>query len=294
MRGVLSPLRYPGGKRRLASYIAETLVLNNLQPGLFVEPFAGGASVSLRLLLGGFVKSIGLGESDPLLASFWKIVFDDPQWLVNQIMAIPITVETWDRFRSMTPRSHRERALACLFLNRTSFSGILAPGAGPIGGRSQTSAYKIDCRFPVEEICRRVLSISRAAEQVRFVNEGDWKETMEESLRTIQKGEDLCFYLDPPFYSQGRRLYSHYFEPEEHILLRDYLISMNTPWILSYDANDAILELYSSNGYRPKQVQVLYSASRSGGPAAEEVVVTNLGCLPHRTRLWRTKAERAR
>ena len=48
---ILSPLRYPGSKRRLAVYIAETLRLNGLQPKLFVEPFAGGASVALCIFV---------------------------------------------------------------------------------------------------------------------------------------------------------------------------------------------------------------------------------------------------
>jgi D12 class N6 adenine-specific DNA methyltransferase len=46
---ILSPLRYPGSKRRLASFIAHTLELNDLEPPLFVEPFAGGSSVALQL-----------------------------------------------------------------------------------------------------------------------------------------------------------------------------------------------------------------------------------------------------
>jgi len=47
---ILSPLRYLGAKRRLAGYVAEVLPLNLLCPKVFVEPFAGGASVSLQLL----------------------------------------------------------------------------------------------------------------------------------------------------------------------------------------------------------------------------------------------------
>ena len=41
---ILSPLRYPGAKRRLSGYVAETLRLNGIRPRLLVEPFAGGAS----------------------------------------------------------------------------------------------------------------------------------------------------------------------------------------------------------------------------------------------------------
>ena len=79
---ILSPLRYPGGKRRLAGYIAAAIRINGLRPKLFVEPFAGGASVALQLLNDGLVDSIALGEKDPLVASFWKTVFYDHEWLI--------------------------------------------------------------------------------------------------------------------------------------------------------------------------------------------------------------------
>lgn len=59
---ILSPLRYPGGKRRLAGYIAAAIRINGLRPKLFVEPFAGGgASVAQQLLNDGLVASIALG-----------------------------------------------------------------------------------------------------------------------------------------------------------------------------------------------------------------------------------------
>src|SRR5690348_5041293 len=82
---ILSPLRYPGSKRRLAGYIQKTLQLNNLHPSLFVEPFAGGASVALQLLNNNMVDTIGLIDRDPLVAAFWEAVFFDTEWLLEQI-----------------------------------------------------------------------------------------------------------------------------------------------------------------------------------------------------------------
>ena len=35
---ILSPLRYPGSKRRLAGYVEEVLKVNNLRPALMIEP----------------------------------------------------------------------------------------------------------------------------------------------------------------------------------------------------------------------------------------------------------------
>jgi D12 class N6 adenine-specific DNA methyltransferase len=106
-RVVLSPLRYPGGKRRLTPYLAAALKANDLEPDLFVEPFAGGASVALELLATGRVKRIGLAERDPYLAAFWSTVFFDSDWLCRKIDEIDVSLATWERLKSGTFTSRR-------------------------------------------------------------------------------------------------------------------------------------------------------------------------------------------
>ncbi len=36
-----SPLRYPGGKGKLAKYMSEIIAMNALEGGHYAEPFAG-------------------------------------------------------------------------------------------------------------------------------------------------------------------------------------------------------------------------------------------------------------
>lgn len=275
-----SPLRYPGAKRRLTSYIVEVLRLNGLQPKLFVEPFAGGASVSLQLLEKNLVDAVALGEKDPLVASFWSVVFNDSKWLIRRIREIKVTVENWNHFRTSTLSSKRERALACIFLNRTSFSGILAPGAGPIGGYEQASAYKIDCRFPVKTLAERIRKAASFRERVIFVKNADWRRTVKKVEQMGFKSNEVFYYLDPPFYSKAERLYRCYFEKEDHAPLHDSLVQLKQPWLLSYDPAEPILTLYSHNGCGPKRVELLYSAPTGGHRPAQELIITNLPNLP--------------
>ncbi len=42
-----TPLRYPGGKQKLAPFIREILKQNGIQ-GHYVEPYAGGAGVAIE------------------------------------------------------------------------------------------------------------------------------------------------------------------------------------------------------------------------------------------------------
>jgi DNA adenine methylase len=287
---ILSPLRYPGAKRRLAGYVAEVLRLNGLKPRLFVEPFAGGASVALALLNDGLVETIALGERDPLVAGFWKTVFWDSEWLIEQMTNTPVTVEKWRQFRAGKFRGDRERALACLFLNRTSFSGILSDSAGPIGGCEQKSKYKIDCRYAPETIARRIRQAAALADKVLFVRQGDWQRTLEQVNGWDYEPEEVFIYLDPPFYERAERLYRHFFQTTDHEALRDVTRNLRQWWLLSYDSAKEILDLYADHDTAPKKIDLLYSVNQTP-VKAQEIIVTNLPILPHETRLWRSSAE---
>lgn len=289
---ILSPLRYPGGKKRLAGYIAEAIRLNNLRPKLFVEPFAGGASVALQLLNDGLVERIALGEKDPLLAAFWKTVFTDHEWLIRALRETAPTLANWDRFKLARHRDDRGRALACVFLNRTSFSGIIAPGGGPLGGRAQTSAYALGCRYPVETLARRITQAAQLADRVLFVNHGDWRHTVRRVKARKFRPHEVLYYFDPPFYHKAEKLYRFFFDEAGHRGLHDALGGLGQHWLLSYDAARPIIEMYGDNGIGPKRVELLYSAANSDKPArTQELIVTNLAKLPRANRLWRTADE---
>ena len=276
---LLSPLRYPGGKRKLAAYIEEAIRRNSLHPQLFVEPFAGGASVSLYLLEKGLVEQIALGEKDQLVAAFWKTVFFDHAWLVEKIESIQPTVELWNEFRQSEPENDREMALKCLFLNRTSFSGILSNTAGPIGGHKQASKYTVDCRFYPQTIIQRIQKLASLASRVRFVHFGGWEETVSRAICNGSNGQETFFYLDPPFYKNADRLYRYWFSNEDHQDLHDRISSIVGYYILSYDAAPPIIDMYRDNS-EARRIQILYSVTSNDKRKAEELIISNLPVLP--------------
>lgn len=289
---IISPLRYPGGKRRLAAFIVETLKLNNLRPKLFVEPFAGGASVALQLLNDGHVEAVALGEKDPLVASFWKVVFQDHEWLIRRIKRTRPTLRGWEYYKRGNFDNDRDRAMACLFLNRTSFSGILAPSAGPIGGRQQISAYNIGCRFNPEALIRRIRQAATLRDKILFIKQGDWKATLKQAQRRNHNQEEVFIYLDPPFYEKAEHLYRFYFDEKDHVALRDELTKLTFHWLLSYDSVPEIRALYAKYAGGLKHINLLYSASSNGNiEHSRELIVTSLPVLPDADRLWRSAKE---
>ena len=67
-----TPLRYPGGKQRLAPFIRELLTANNLLGTEYAEPYAGGAGIAMELLINGEVSRIHLNDKDYAVYCFWR------------------------------------------------------------------------------------------------------------------------------------------------------------------------------------------------------------------------------
>jgi DNA adenine methylase len=289
-RTVLSPLRYPGGKRRLVPYVAAVLKANDRRPGLLVEPFAGGASVALELLAFGFVERIAIGDIDPYIAAFWETVFDDSDWLCKQVESVSLDLDTWGRFKTTNFTGRRNRALACLYLNRTSFNGALHRRAGPIGGKSSTSSYEIGCRFPRERIVQRIRACAALADRVELVVADDAMSVVKRTRELARKRDwELFFYLDPPFWAKSQHLYRRAFTKQMHRRLATSLRWVDDPYLMSYDPAPEIVQLYAHDHLLVREIELLYSGRATGG--IPELVITNLPKLPWETRLWRTSAE---
>jgi DNA adenine methylase len=289
-RTILSPLRYPGGKRRLVPYVAAALAENQLRPDLFVEPYAGGASVSLELLHLDLVERVVIGDLDPIVNAFWETVVTDVDWLCAQVASVDLDLKTWERMKTTRFTARRSRALACLYLNRTSFNGALHRRAGPIGGKAQASAYDIGCRFPRGRLIARLRACAKLADRIDIAPAQDAMVTVREAReRTRRDGRSAFFYLDPPFWAKSEFLYRRSFTETEHERLAEQLHWLRDPFLLSYDPAPEIAELYTAHSAATvAEIELLYTGTaRSAG---RELVISNLPKLPAETKLWHSAA----
>ncbi len=71
-----TPLRYPGGKAKLAPYVKAILEKNELLDGHYAEAYAGGAAVAMELLLHEYVSHIHINDISKPLYQFWTSVLN--------------------------------------------------------------------------------------------------------------------------------------------------------------------------------------------------------------------------
>lgn len=239
-----SPLRYPGGKNKLSSFLAKICVDNKIH-GHYIEPFAGGASVALFLLLEGYVKHITINDKDRSVYAFWHSVLYNSEKLCKLIDNTALTVEEWHAQKQVQKNKEKAKLLelgfSTLFLNRTNRSGIIKGGL--IGGLNQSGEYKIDCRFNKEEIKSRIRLIASNNESISLFNLD-----ANDLIDKIQKEAlftETIFYFDPPYYLKAESLYMNYYKDEHHEVISKNIRNIrNIHWIVSYDDNEFIENLY--------------------------------------------------
>ncbi len=256
-----SPLRYPGGKSRFSRLLATFIQMNNVQDGIYVEPYAGGAGAGLNLLFSEYVDSIILNDADRMIYLFWKALLQDTEKFIDLINKTPVSIDERQRqkriFLNDEVATITEQAFSTFYLNRCNRSGIL--NGGPIGGNSQTGEWRLDARFNKKELIRRIEKIADYRSRITIYN-FDAVQFMRQIVSPLgTSGKRLLVYLDPPYYSKGDQLYLNYYDAAGHAALAEYIMKQTSfKWIVSYDDVPEIRELYSSMDVR--KISLYYSA----------------------------------
>lgn len=264
-----SPLRYPGGKAKLTAYVLETIKLNQLEGGTYIEPFAGGAAIAWYLLINKHINKVYINDLNPSIHAFWHCVLNDTQKLCSMIENTPVTIEQWYIQKAIQQdqcSTLLERGFSTLFLNRTNRSGIIK--AGVIGGLSQTGNYKIDCRYNKERLIEQINNIAQYKNNINLTNL-DAAEFIDEVLPHI---DNKCLVnIDPPYYVKGKGLYQNFFEHDDHFRLYESVKNIRQPWIVTYDDAPEINDIYSEFNPRPFGLTYTAQTKRKG----TEVMIHN-------------------
>lgn len=240
-----SPLRYPGGKNKLSAFIAKICVDNNIN-GHYVEPYSGGASVALFLLLEGYVNKITINDKDRSIYAFWHCVLNKTKQLCALIENTELTIEEWKKQKEVQNNKKTADLLdlgfSTFYLNRTNRSGII--NAGVMGGIFQNGNYLMNCRFNKTDLIVRIKKIAKKKTQIRLYKKDAIK--LIDKIQQEAIDENIVFYFDPPYYLKASTLYMNHYQDDSHLHVSNKIKSIrNIKWIVSYDNVPEIQKLYS-------------------------------------------------
>lgn len=260
--GRFSPLRYPGGKGKVARFVASVVRSNGLSDGTYVEPYAGGAAVAWELLLTGVVRRVEVNDISRPIYAFWKSVLDNTDALISMIADTAVNTEEWAKAKHVFghPEEHDDLQLgfAMFFLNRTNRSGIL--NGGMIGGRQQTGRWKIDARFTKPDLLDKIARIASMRTRITLTNM-DAVAFIESRQQAWSK--QTLVYLDPPYYVKGGQLYYDSYSHADHAAVAAKVTAMeNVKWMVSYDDAPEIHHLYAGSNWL--RYSIGYSARDHG------------------------------
>jgi DNA adenine methylase len=256
-----SPLRYPGGKGKIADVFKEIIRDNMLLDSIYIEPYAGGASVALSLLFNEYVSEIIINDFDYSVFAFWKSAINETDALCKLVFDTPIDIENWDKQKyiqnNIPISSELEIGFSTLYLNRTNYSGILKGGI--IGGRKQNGKWKLDARYNKKNIIERIERVAAYKSKICLEN-SDAIDLIKNIAKKHRKKYFL--YLDPPYYVKGKDLYLNFYTEKNHEQVANEVKKLkNAKWVMTYDNVSFIKNLYQD--FRQIPYLINYSAVKA-------------------------------
>lgn len=254
-----SPLRYPGGKGKLAPFIGMLIEEYGHKGGTYIEPFAGGAGVAMELLEKGIVSQVVINDLDKGIYSFWRAILTDTERFIKEIEKVPLTMDEWYKQHDICMNNNGkysfELGFATFYMNRTNRSGIIKGGV--IGGKEQSGKWHLDARFNKEDLISRIRNIASMRSRIHLYNKD-----IESFLKNyVPKYEDNAFiYFDPPYFGKGKQLYLNFFDYADHVRIEKLIRELvNCDWIITYDDEPQIEKIYKK--YSIRRFNLNYSVS---------------------------------
>ena len=272
---IKTPLRYPGGKSR----VAELLV--DLMPDFkeYREPFLGGGSVFLTAKQKRPDAKYWVNDLYYDLYCFWYEVQRDNPELVKEIRE---TRDYWTTgegaslggkymyeklvadIMTYDVDETQARAIAFFIINRVTFSGTSMSG-----GYSQES---FDKRFTPSSI-DRLEKIGPLLQDTKITCL-DYSELLREP------GEDVFIFLDPPYYTATKSaLYGKNGELHkgfDHERFAEEVKNCPHKWMITYDNCDYVKEMYKDFNIIPFEFAYgMRNVTANAEMTGKEILITN-------------------
>ena len=245
-KSLKSPFRYAGGKSWFVKIARKWISNRPVRPKLLVEPFAGGANISLSAVHANLVDKAEFSELDRDVAATWKSMLNGHAfWLAEKVRTFPIGRRNVIQHLEQKPTTLHDRAFHCLLRNRTARGGVIADGAGLI--RKGEDGMGVRSRWYPKTISDRIAAISAVSEKLDFFQCDGFK--------LIQKNKhkkNVLFFVDPPYTKAARRLYRHW--NIDHERLFRVLQKVKGDVLMTYDDTREVRGWASKYGFQVKPI----------------------------------------
>ena len=252
-------MSWVGGKKALREEIVKRFPLGYKR---YIEVFGGAAWVL-------FYKNPGkdfevYNDFNHLLANLYRCVQEHPNELIEALRYVINSRENFewarDSLAQNVPASPVQKASWFYQVIRFSYaSGLLSYGSQP---------HDMWSDFPL------ILQANRRLKDVLVENQD-----FEQLIRHYDR-EDSLFYCDPPYHAtEGyyQNIGKDGFTEKDHIRLRDRLLSMEGKFLLSYNDDAFVRDLYDAPSIHIQSITRLNNIKQRYDPNCqfEEVFIAN-------------------
>ncbi len=254
------PLKWAGGKRWLLPSLAP--LFERYRGRRLVEPFAGGMAVTLGLL----PERALINDVNPHLINFYNQILQGlhiaESDLVNERDFYFSRRARFNTLIEAKQSNTMESAALFYYLNRTGFNGLCRFNSHGLFnvpfGRYKTINYIRDFTHYTSRFAR-------------------WSFTCQD-FETLDVHPDDFLYVDPPYDVQFTKYSKEDFTWHDQERLVAWLRNLAAPMVVSNQATERIVELYTKSGFTVRTVSAPRRISCNGDrePASEMIATKNL------------------
>ncbi|MBX7170449.1 MAG: DNA adenine methylase [Pyrinomonadaceae bacterium] len=257
---IKSPLRYPGGKSRIAKYLVE----NFPDFAEYREPFLGGGSVFIEAKRRFFDKKFWVNDAYFDLFKFWEQVQIDVDGIIENVQNLKAKFADGKELYKHLKTNDLDLGAKFFVFNRITFSGTT------LSGGYSNAAFR--GRFTTSSI-ERLKPLPKLLEKVKITN-FDYADLIS------AKGENVFLYLDPPYFSaQKSMLYGNRGNLHKDFDYEKFAVNLKSckhKWLLTLDDCEYIRELFKFAEIQPLQFSYgMRNVKGNSNQTGKELLIKN-------------------
>ncbi|MFW6311937.1 MAG: DNA adenine methylase [Nanoarchaeota archaeon] len=269
---VTTYLRYPGGKSRYIKRYIIDFIPDEFNR--FIEPFAGGASVSIFFKKLFSNNTFWINDIDYNLYCFWMSLRDNTEDLYNKVKFYKDTYHNGNRkelFKKLKSEINNydniiDIAVAYYVLNKTSFSGLTQQGNfTPLAWDSNFSYNNIEKLRKGNEYLKDI-----------YITNKDYSSILED----VYDGDFI--FLDPPYdidkflygnNGENHRNFDHY---KFNRLIKKTNKEKDFKFLITYNDNEVLRDMYKEFYIYDREFNyVMNFGKEKKGNKKNEIFITN-------------------